>query len=336
MAKNVVPGPAVWPAQLLVIIVMLLSLPSCVTTSGDAMAIQPASASVETRGGPTASELSAETQIIVLGTGTPIPDAYRAGPSIAIIHKGEAYLFDVGAGSVRNATRARYKYDIPSLYPTHICCVFLTHLHSDHMLDYPELAYTMWWRRPTPLRAWGPPGLNEVTEGMRAMMAPDVRTRNSGTQPVPNGDQYGVVVTEIEEGLIFEKDDLRIEAFEVQHGDIKPAFGFRVLTADRTVVISGDTSISPKLEEMAQGADILFHEVISDGGLMRTSEAFQAYHKRSHTTASDLGRLASRIRPGLLVPYHALFYGLPESVILDEIRSSYDGEVVLANDLDKF
>lgn len=331
-----IPIPSIRIAQLLVITATLVNLTSCVTTSDDAVAIRPASATVETREGPTGSELSAETQVIVLGTGTPIPDAYRAGPGIAIIHKGEAYLFDVGAGSIQNATRARYKYDIPSLYPTHICCVFLTHLHSDHMLDYPELVYTMWWRRPVPLRAWGPPGLNEVTDGMRAMMVPDMRTRTSGTQPVPNGDQYGVVVTEIKEGLIFEKDDLRIEAFEVQHGDIKPAFGFRVSTAEKTIVISGDTAISPKLEAMAQGVDILFHEVISDSGLMRTSEAFQAYHKKSHTSASDLGKLASRIRPGLLVPYHALFYGLPESVILDEIRSSYDGEVVLANDLDKF
>ncbi len=95
---------------------------------------------VEMRTGPTNAELATETEVIVLGTGTPIPDAYRAGPSIAVIHKGEAYLFDVGAGAVRNATHARYKYDIPSLYPTAICCVFLTDLHSDHMLDYGELA----------------------------------------------------------------------------------------------------------------------------------------------------------------------------------------------------
>jgi ribonuclease BN (tRNA processing enzyme) len=288
------------------------------------------------REGPSAKEIAAATRIVMLGTGTPIPDAYRAGPSIAVVHKGNAYLFDVGAGAIRNAALARYKYDIPSLYPTHICCVFLTHLHSDHMLDFSELAYTMWWRRPLPLRAWGPPGLQEMTDGMRAMMAPDTRSRRSGTQPVLIEGSYFVEATEILPGFVFEKDGLRIEAFEVNHGDIKPAYGYRITTDDKTIVISGDTAISQTLEEMAEGADILFHEVISDSGLLRNSEAFQAYHRRSHSQATDLGRLASRVRPGLLVLYHGLYYGLPETTVLDEVRSTYDGKVMLANDLDTF
>ncbi len=137
-------------------------------------------------------------------------------------------------------------------------------------------------------------------------------------------------------GVVFEKDDLKIEAFPVDHGDIKPAFGYRITTDDKTIVISGDTAISAKLEEMATGADILFHEVISDKGLTRTSESFQAYHMRSHTRATELGKLASRIKPGLLVLYHGLFYGLPESIVLDEVRQEYAGPVVLANDLDAF
>ena len=93
------------------------------------------SAVIEYRDAPTQTELEMETQVVVLGTGNPIPDAYRAGSSIAVIHKGESYLFDVGAGSVHNATIGRYKYDIPSLYASQICCVFLTHLHSDHTMD---------------------------------------------------------------------------------------------------------------------------------------------------------------------------------------------------------
>ncbi len=105
------------------------------------------SAVIEVRDRPTQAELEKETQVVVLGTGNPVPDAYRAGSSIAVIHKGEAYLFDVGAGAIQNAVTARYKYDIPSLYPSQICCVFLTHMHSDHTMDYSELAFTLWWRR---------------------------------------------------------------------------------------------------------------------------------------------------------------------------------------------
>ena len=175
------------------------------------MAVPVESGVVEVREDPTAAELTAETQVVMLGTGTPIPDAYRGGASIAVIHKGEAYLFDVGAGAVRNAAHARYKYDIPSLYPTAICCVFLTHLHSDHTLDFSELAYTMWWRRLQQLHAWGPKGLQELATGMQMMMAPDARLRSSGTQPIFDNTGYTVDVTEIADGFVYEKDDLRIQ-----------------------------------------------------------------------------------------------------------------------------
>jgi ribonuclease BN (tRNA processing enzyme) len=294
------------------------------------------SAVVELREGVTERELTAGTRVIVLGTGTPIPDAHRAGPGIAIVHKGESYLFDVGAGVIRNATTARYKYDIPSLYPTEICCAFITHMHSDHTLDFVELNFTMWWRRREALLAFGPTGLEETAAGMIAMMQPDIRTRSSGTQPVMAVETYRPVVKEISEGVVFTKDDLTIEAFNVPHGDIKPAFGYKVTTDDLTVVISGDTAYSEELLEMATGADILLHEVISDEGLLRNSESFQAYHKRSHTTATDLGRLAAVAKPDLLVLYHGLHYGLPEPGVLDEVRSVYDGKVVLANDIDVF
>lgn len=294
------------------------------------------SAVVELREGITERELAAGTQVVVLGTGTPIPDAHRAGPGIAVIHKGEAYLFDAGAGVIRNAATARYKYDIPSLYPTEICCAFLTHMHSDHTLDFSELNFTMWWRRREALLAFGPAGLQEMADGMIAMMQPDIRTRQSGTQPVMAVDTYNPVVTEISEGVVFTKDDLSIEAFSVPHGDIRPAFGYKVTTDDLSIVISGDTAYSERLQEMATGTDILLHEVISDEGLLRNSESFQAYHKRSHTTATDLGRLAAVAKPGLLVLYHGLHYGLPEQGVLDEVRSVYDGKVVLANDLDVF
>lgn len=315
---------------------LVLLLVSCERNGNVDTATTPPSAIVETREGPDESELSAPTRIVMLGTGTPIPDANRAGASVAVIHKGQAYLFDIGAGAVHNATRARYKYNIPSLYPSQICCLFVTHMHSDHTLDYAELVYTLWWRRPGRLQAFGPPGLQEMTAGMHAMMAPDLRTRIASSQPVANPEGYKVNVTELADGFVFEQDDLRIEAFEVDHGDIKPAFGYRIETNDRSIVISGDTAMSEKLLEMSRGVDVLIHEVISDSGLAKNSEGFQAYHRQSHTPASDLGRLASAARPGLLVLYHGLYYGVPEARILEEVKSAYDGPVVLANDLDRF
>jgi ribonuclease Z len=317
-------------------VVSILLLVSCDRSANVEEVRTPASAIIETREGPSATELAEATKIVMLGTGTPVPDANRASASVAVIHKGQAYLFDIGAGAVHNATRARYKYGIPSLYPSQICCLFVTHMHSDHTLDYAELVYTLWWRRPGRLRAFGPPGMQEMTDGLHAMMAPDLRTRLSSSQPVANPDGYKVDVTELADGFVFEHDGVRIEAFEVDHGDIKPAFGYRIDTSDISIVISGDTAISAKLLEMSRGVDVLIHEVISDSGLAKNSEGFQAYHRQSHTPASDLGRLASEARPGLLVLYHGLYYGVPEARIVEEVKSTYDGPVVLANDLDLF
>ena len=277
-----------------------------------------------------------QPRLLFLGTGTPIPDPRRAGPSVAVVHRGQSYLFDIGAGSIQNAVTARYQYDIPSLYPTHICCVFITHMHSDHTLDLVELAYRMWWRRPHQLRVFGPTGVNHMVKGMEQMMGPDLRIRLAGSQPVQHPKSQRALGTEITDGVVFEREGFKVEAFSVPHGAISPAFGYKITTHDRTIVISGDTSISKKLEEMAVGADLLIHEVISDQGLLKNSPGFQRYHKASHTLASDLGRLASRAKPGLLVLYHGLYYGEPEASIIDDVRKTYDGPVVLANDRDIF
>lgn len=291
---------------------------------------------IETRDGPTADELARATQVVVLGTGTPVPDPNRAGASIAVIHRGQAYLFDIGAGALHNATRARYRHDIPSLYPSQICCVFLTHLHSDHTLDYGELAFTLWWRRSRQLRAFGPQGLAAMTHSLYALMEPDTRLRTGGTQPVRNPERYRIEVTEIKAGVVFDEDGILVEAFHVDHGDIEPAFGYRVTTDDKTIVISGDTAYSQSLIEMARGADVLIHEVISDSALARTTASWQAYHRRAHTPASDVARVANAARPGLLVLYHALLYGVPEPTVVREVQAHYDGKVVLADDLDLF
>ncbi len=294
------------------------------------------SARIETRGAPTEKELEATTQVVILGTGTPIPDAFRAGSSIAIVHKGESYLFDVGAGAVRQATIARYKYDIPSLYPSQICCVFLSHLHSDHTMDLSELAHTLWWRRNTRLQAWGPTGIAQIANGLDEIIAADANFRINGIQPVANPEGFRISHQNIAPGILFQKEDLTIEAFLVNHGDINPAFGFKVTTEDLSLVISGDTAYSDVIAEKARGVDILFHEVISRQGLEKNSPDFQRYHNSVHTTSDEVARLASIAQPKKLVLYHGLFYGTEESTVLEEIEALYEGNVFLARDLDMF
>ncbi|WP_282026528.1 MBL fold metallo-hydrolase [Limimaricola cinnabarinus] len=279
----------------------------------------------------------AETRLIMLGTGTPVPDATRAGSGLAVIHDGEAYLFDAGGGMVQRAIEAWQSMGVEELYPTNIGHVFLTHLHSDHTLDYGELAATYWWRRDDRLQAYGPTGLQAMTESYYAMQEADIALRTGGNQPVKDPSLYQVDVTEIADpGVVFDENGVTIEAFEVSHGDIHPAFGYKVTTPDKTIVISGDTTYNDTVVDMARGADILVHEVISEEGWSALPPEWQAYHHSSHTLTSELARLAKEAQPDLLVLTHILHYGAPIETALSEVQALYDGEVVLAEDLDEF
>ena len=87
-----------------------------------------------------------QTQVVMLGTGTPVPDPNRSGPSVAIITNGEAYVFDAGGGMVNRTVQAAQQYNLPELFPQDIKHLFLTHLHSDHVVDIPDLLLTGWFR----------------------------------------------------------------------------------------------------------------------------------------------------------------------------------------------
>ncbi|NVK44536.1 MAG: MBL fold metallo-hydrolase [Oceanospirillaceae bacterium] len=281
--------------------------------------------------------VQAETEVVLLGTGTPVPDADRSGPATAVVYNGEAYVFDAGAGMVRRAIEAAQKKGIEALYPTNIKHLFITHLHSDHVLDYSVLASTYWWRREAQLNAYGPTGLNAMTQGYYDMLQRDIELRTSGLQPVKHPTFYQVKTQEFDKGgWKIQDGDVTVEAFDVNHGDIEPSFAFRVTTPDKTIVISGDTTYSEALAEIAKGADILVHEVISEAGWSKLPENWQHYHAAAHTRTSELAKLANQARPKLLVLTHILHYSAPIETALTEVQAAYDGKVVLGNDLDVF
>ncbi|MEX2525663.1 MAG: MBL fold metallo-hydrolase [Gammaproteobacteria bacterium] len=279
-----------------------------------------------------------DTRVVILGTGTPVPDHSRAGAGVAVIHKGEAYLFDAGGGVVKRAEEAHATLGIKELEPTRIRHLFFTHLHSDHIHDYSELSSALWWRREQRLQAWGPKGLAEMTEGMhkKSRVEAVMRARGTPKEVISDPENYRVDVTEIDDGIVFRKDDLTIEAFTVPHGDIKPAFGYKITTDDKSIVISGDTAYSEKVIEMARSVDILIHEVISAKAIADLSEFWQQYHKASHTTTDQVAEVARMAKPGVLVLTHILFFGTPADELLEEVKAGYDGKVILAKDLQVF
>ncbi|HUT98844.1 MAG TPA: MBL fold metallo-hydrolase [bacterium] len=272
--------------------------------------------------------MSPGISVILLGTGTPNAEPDRSGPAVAVVVGDKAYLVDFGPGVVRRAVAA-------GLDVTGLNTALLTHLHSDHTAGYPDLILTPWTLgREEPLSVYGPRGLAAMTENILAAYAEDVRERVEGPEPA-NRTGHRVEAREIEPGVFLRDDEIEIEAFGVDHGSW-PAFGYKFTARDRTVVVSGDTAPCALLVEKARGCDLLVHEVYSAAGLERRPPAWRRYHKKMHTSAVELGEIARKTGPRLLVLYHQLFWGATEEELVEEVRSGYDGEVVSGRDLEIF
>jgi len=276
-----------------------------------------------------------DMQLVLLGTGTPNADPERSGPSVAVVVNGRPYLVDFGPGVVRRAAAARLK-GVEGLAVSRLDRAFITHLHSDHTVGYPDLVFTPWvLERATPLRVYGPAGLAAMTEHVQAAWSLDVRVRLDGLEPI-NESGYRVEVTEIEPGVVYRDENVTVTAFSVPHGSWKPAYGYRFDTPGKRIVISGDTGPSEEIVRMCDGCDILVHEVYSTAGFARRDPVWQAYHSSFHTSSAELAEIATRARPGLLVLYHQLYWGTSDGDLLQEVRALYDGKVISGADLDVF
>jgi ribonuclease BN (tRNA processing enzyme) len=226
---------------------------------------------------------------------------------------------------------------VAELAQPNLTTVFLTHLHSDHTLGLPDLMLAPWvLERTAPLAVYGPPGTAAMVSHILAAYAVDIRRRLDGQQP-QNRSGSRARAHEIRAGLVYTDRNVRVTAFRVPHGNWPDAYGYRFETADRTIVVSGDTRASEAVVSACRGCDVLVHEVYSDAGFRSLPPEWQRYHASFHTSASDLGALATRARPGLLVLYHTLTWGgVPRDTLLAEVKRGFAGRVVLAADLDVF
>lgn len=281
---------------------------------------------------------SDSTQVVMLGTGTPNPDPERSGPAVAIIVNDVPYLVDFGPGVVRRASALSPSYggSMPALEINNLKVAFLTHLHSDHSAGLSDLILTPWvLERAEPLEIYGPEGIEDMAAHVLEAYRADIDYRVNGLEPA-NNEGWRVNTHVVEEGAVYEDDNVRVEAFRVRHGTWKNAFGYRFTTPDRVIVISGDTAPDENLERHAKGADILIHEVYSVEGFARRNPFWQKYHSSNHTSAHELGEIAERVNPGLLILTHILFWGATEETVLREVRERFSGHVVLAEDLDVY
>jgi ribonuclease Z len=272
---------------------------------------------------------SSQVEVILLGTGYPRPDTLRAGPSTAIVVNDKVFVVDVGRGVTQRFVGAHLAFP-------KIRAVLLTHLHSDHTSGLPDLFNTSWiFGRYTPLQLYGPPGTQQLADALLKFFEYDIRIRRDLTEKHP-AEGATIDVHLLQEGIVYQDDDVTITAFLVDHEPVKPAFGFRFDTRGKSVVISGDTRPSPNLIKHAKGADVLVHEAYLPEHFDRSdSPGVAARLKRYHTSAEEVGGIARDANAKLLVITHVIPSDA-DSVFLERAGKFFKGRIVVGRDLMRF
>jgi len=277
--------------------------------------------------------------VTLLGTGSPVPSVKRFGPAVLVQVGTKTLLFDAGRGVSQRMVQAGVRLGS-------LDALFLTHLHSDHTVGIPDLWLTGWLPLPVAsrkgaFRVYGPVGTKALMENLERAYDWDITTRVADQKL--SREDVAVAVTEFAEGVVFDADDVKVTAFEVDHGDlVKPAFGFRVDYKGRSVAISGDTRFNENLIRHATGTDLLIHQVaMAREELLKSSKPVQLILAH-HTKPDEAAVVFTRTHPGLAVYYHFSLQGSPkippptEKDVLDATRATYSGPLLLGEDLMKF
>lgn len=282
---------------------------------------------------------AAEMRVTLLGTGTPTPRPGAFSASTLIEAGPEKLIFDFGRGS----TIRLFQKKIPI---GAITAHFITHMHSDHLVGLPDMWLTGWIGTPygsrkTPMLIFGPHGTVAMTENLTKAFADDIRIRIADEDYPPAGVAFDA--KDIEPGLVYEKNGVRVSAIEVNHGEkIKPSFGYVVEYDGKRVVLSGDTKPDARVAKAAEGADLLIHEVaVIDPDLFK---AYPNYHaiENHHTSPEEAGKIFAQARPKLAVYSHIVFAtqpptpDVPEDALLKRTRTTYQGPLVIGRDLMSF
>ena len=268
-------------------------------------------------------------RVTLLGTGAPPPSLERFGPSTLVEVGGQKLIFDAGRGAMQRLNQLGIPFcDIGGM--------FLTHHHSDHVVGFPDLWLTGWIGRPwgkrhVPLEVWGPVGTSQMMEHLPQAFHVDIRVRSKSYPP----DGVKLVAHEIREGVVSDRDGVRVSAFEVDHGGEElPAFGFRIEYRDRVAVLSGDTTFNENLIRHADGADLLVHEVTAAAGNTAESAAQLKRIGANHTTPEQAGEVFARVRPKLAVYNHLLLFGSATAAdLIPATRQKYAGPLIVGVDL---
>jgi len=282
------------------------------------------------------SETTARTRLVLLGTaGGPRPRKLRSASAQAIVAGDAIYIVDCGDGVARQLVQA-------GLALNAIRGVFITHHHSDHNADYGNLLLLAWTGGlRTPVDTFGPPPIEKMTRLFLEMNETDIATRMADEKRVPLAPLIRPHDLSAP-GKVFEDERVKVTAALVDHPPMTPAFAYRFDTADRSIVISGDTRYSENLIALARNADVLVHEAIYPDAVDRlvSNVANAPDLKRSilshHTSAEDVGRVAAAAGVKMVVLSHLIPAEDPqvtEQLWLGAVAKHFKGSVVIGSDL---
>jgi ribonuclease Z len=283
-----------------------------------------------------------------VGTSTPLPGE-RAQTGTAVFVNGYFFMFDVGAGVVQKSENI-------GLPMTELDGIFLTHYHSDHMMDLPNMISRTWvMGRTDDLFVYGPDSVTALVNAANAFLDLEnqYRVDHHGPEVMDITKAKGIPVEQHvgqdSSAVIFQKDGITITAFDVDHHPIEPAVGYVIEYLDKTVVISGDTKESALLEKMARNCDLLIHEVmlmsfqqmleeeLDKAGMDRNSKIIHDIQDY-HTGTTEVAAMAQRANVKKLVLNHLA--PAPDNVVIRNMYvralADFSGPVHLANDGDKF
>ncbi|MGE5457585.1 MAG: MBL fold metallo-hydrolase [Methanococcaceae archaeon] len=278
---------------------------------------------------PDTAHRKSTIKVTLLGTGTPQPVMERFGASILVQAGGKNLLFDAGRGCLQRLRQISVEYNT-------LDAVFFTHLHSDHIVGFPDLWLTGWLvsKRTRPLRVFGPEGTKQMTDHLQKAYEFDISIREEDDKASTEGSKLST--TDIEEGTIYDQDGIKVIAFLVDHFPVVPAFGYRIEFGGHSAVLSGDTRYSDNLIKYAKGADLLVHEVAVASDTLKKSDP--KYNILAHhTTPEQAAKVFTAVKPKLAVYSHIVrIYSYPEEEILKRTKKNYSGPVVLGEDLMSF
>lgn len=272
---------------------------------------------------------AAAIKVTLLGTAPGPPVRLNQYQTTTLVEaNGEKLLFDCGRGVLFRLTQAGVPLESVSK-------LFITHLHSDHVVDIPDLLLTGWASRSprkVPLQVWGPEGTVSMMDHLQKAFAFDIHIRRDIDEKFsPEGIK--VLATDIQQGVIYESNGVKVTAFLVDHGPVKPAFGYRVDFNGHSVVLSGDTRPSDNLVQYSKGVDVLIHETLDpdrfrDAAFQQTQEQRNAIINH-HTKPEEAGEIFASVKPKLAVFSHAE----QSPAIVAKTRKIYSGPLELGEDL---